>query len=145
MATATQSGMTSGTHQSRSHNSYKAMREMIAGRITKTMKDEEDQPFQRSAAEIIAEAILDGMLGKLVITQGENSTTSLRTGNVNANIDPCPSSLLTQILPPCSSTNFRDGVNPQPRAFNLLRRCPYLSELLEHRLLILGASRPRCR
>ena len=46
------------------------MREMIAGRITKTMKDEEGQPIQRSAAEIMAEAILDGMFGKRVITRG---------------------------------------------------------------------------
>jgi len=56
------------------------MREMIAGRITKTMKDEEGQPIQRSAAEIMAEAILDGMFGKRVITEGEKSTTLLPAG-----------------------------------------------------------------
>src|SRR5262249_43160476 len=37
-----------------------------------------------------------------------------RTGIVNVNVDPTPTWLLTQILPPWSSTNFRHRVRPSP-------------------------------
>jgi len=51
------------------------MRELIAGRIMKAMKDEEGKDVQRSAAEIMAEVILEGMLGNLVLSQTDKSTT----------------------------------------------------------------------
>jgi hypothetical protein len=39
---------------------------------------------------------------------------SLHTGTVNVNVEPTPVWLLTQILPPWSSTNFRHKVSPSP-------------------------------
>jgi len=36
------------------------------------------------------------------------------TGRVKVNVDPLPTSLFTQIVPPCSSTNFLARVNPRP-------------------------------
>jgi hypothetical protein len=47
------------------------MKELIAGRIMKTMKDEEGLETQRSPAEIMAEAILEGMEGKLVLSHNQ--------------------------------------------------------------------------
>jgi hypothetical protein len=41
----------------------------------KTLKDEDGKDVQRSAAEIMAEIILEGMEGKLIISQGEKSIT----------------------------------------------------------------------
>jgi len=35
-------------------------------------------------------------------------------GTVKLNVEPLPSSLSTQILPPCISTNFRASVSPRP-------------------------------
>src|SRR5262249_7887522 len=40
--------------------------------------------------------------------------TGCSTGRVNVNVEPCPSSLLTQSRPPCSSTKRRASVNPSP-------------------------------
>jgi hypothetical protein len=34
------------------------------------------------------------------------------SGKVKLNVEPLPTSLSTQILPPCSSTNFLAKVNP---------------------------------
>ena len=39
------------------------------------MKDEEGKEVQRSAAEIMAEAILEGMEGKLILRQDEKGVT----------------------------------------------------------------------
>src|SRR5262245_62103279 len=36
------------------------------------------------------------------------------SGKVKLKVDPLPTSLSTQILPPCSSTNFLAKVNPSP-------------------------------
>jgi hypothetical protein len=36
------------------------------------------------------------------------------SGNVKLKVEPLPNSLVTQILPPCSSTNFLASVNPSP-------------------------------
>ena len=36
------------------------------------------------------------------------------SGNVKENVEPLPTSLSTQILPSCSSTNFLAKVNPSP-------------------------------
>src|SRR5439155_24024387 len=36
------------------------------------------------------------------------------SGSVKVNVEPWPTWLLTQILPPCSSTNFRESVSPRP-------------------------------
>src|SRR5262249_50874842 len=35
-------------------------------------------------------------------------------GTVNVNVEPFPTWLLTQIVPPCSSMNFRDRASPSP-------------------------------
>jgi hypothetical protein len=37
-----------------------------------------------------------------------------RIGSLNVNVEPEPSWLLTQILPPWSSTNLRQRVSPSP-------------------------------
>ena len=36
------------------------------------------------------------------------------SGNVKQKVEPLPTSLSTQIFPPCSSTNFLAKVNPSP-------------------------------
>ena len=36
------------------------------------------------------------------------------TGNTNVNAEPLPTSLSTQILPPCSSMNLRQSAKPRP-------------------------------
>src|SRR5215472_7943524 len=36
------------------------------------------------------------------------------SGKVKLNVEPLPTSLSTQIFPPCSSTNFLAKVNPSP-------------------------------
>jgi hypothetical protein len=36
------------------------------------------------------------------------------SGKVKLKVEPLPTSLSTQILPPCSSTNFLAKVNPSP-------------------------------
>jgi hypothetical protein len=47
------------------------MKELIAGRILKDMKDEEGKDVKRTAAEIMDDVILEGMLGKLEISHGQ--------------------------------------------------------------------------
>src|SRR5262245_20675588 len=37
-----------------------------------------------------------------------------RTGTVKVNVEPSPTWLSTQILPPCSSMNFRESARPSP-------------------------------
>src|SRR5262249_37606703 len=49
---------------------------------------------------------------------------ALRTGIVKVNVEPTPSSLLTQIRPPCSSTNFRQRVSPNPVPSTFLSAVP---------------------
>jgi hypothetical protein len=56
---------------------------------------------------------------------GENHCS----GSVKANVEPFPTVLLTQILPPWSSMNLREMASPQPGAFHFLRRRPDLAEL----------------
>ena len=48
------------------------------------------------------------------ITHNGNTLTIGPQGNVKANVDPRPTSLCTQICPPCSSTNFLASVRPSP-------------------------------
>jgi hypothetical protein len=57
---------------------------------------------------------------------------------VKVNVEPMPTWLLTQIRPPCSSTNFRDSARPSPVPFHLPGCRADLPELLEDRLVILG-------
>ena len=49
---------------------------------------------------------------------------ALRTGIMNVNVEPWPNWLLTQILPPCSSTNFRHRVSPSPVPSTFLSAVP---------------------
>src|SRR5262245_28325466 len=55
---------------------------------------------------------------------GDETHYALRTGNVNVNVEPTPISLLTQIRPPCSSTNFRHRVSPSPVPSTFLSAVP---------------------
>src|SRR5207245_7424252 len=63
--------------------------------------------------------------------------SSRRIGIVNPNVAPAPTWLLTQILPPCSSMNFRHKVSPSPVPSAFFSAVPTCPELLEHRLTIL--------
>jgi hypothetical protein len=68
-------GRPEGSKDSFPRNSYRAMKELIAGRITKSAKDDEGKEIQRSPAEIMAEAILEGTEGKLILRQDEKGIT----------------------------------------------------------------------
>jgi hypothetical protein len=68
-------GRPEGSKDQFPRNSYKAMRELIGGRILKNVKDEQGKDVQRSAAEIMADAILEGMQGKLIISQTDKGVT----------------------------------------------------------------------
>jgi hypothetical protein len=58
-------------------NSFKAMKELIAGRITQTMEDEKGQAVQRSAAEVMCDVIFEGMLGNLVISESSEGSRTI--------------------------------------------------------------------
>ena len=47
-----------------------------------------------------------------------------RTGSLNVNVEPTPTWLVTQILPPCNSTNFRDWARPSPVPSTFLAAVP---------------------
>jgi hypothetical protein len=47
-----------------------------------------------------------------------------RIGSVKVNVEPTPTSLFTQIRPPCSSTNFRHSVSPSPVPSTFLSAVP---------------------
>ena len=54
---------------------------------------------------------------------------------------PLPTSLATQIFPPCSSTNFLAKVNPSPVPSTLVRIvAAHLAKLLEDPGLVLGCD-----
>ena len=52
------------------------------------------------------------------------SLGSRRTGSVNVKVEPRPGSLCTQILPPWSSTNFRERASPSPVPSALFSAAP---------------------
>ena len=60
-----------------------------------------------------------------------------RAGRVNTNVLPLPSSLSTQIRPPCSSTRRFDSASPRPVPSRLLLARVGLLELLEDPVLVL--------
>lgn len=68
-------GRPSGSKDLFPRNSYTAMKELIAGRIMKVMKDRESKEVQKSPAEIMADAILEGMQGKLIISSSKHGVT----------------------------------------------------------------------
>jgi hypothetical protein len=68
-------GRTAGTPNRFPRNSFKAMKELIAGRILKSLKDEEGQDVSKTAAEVMADAIFDGMLGRLILSQTDKGIT----------------------------------------------------------------------
>ena len=45
-------------------------------------------------------------------------------GSVKAKVEPLPTSLLTQIFPPCSSMNFREIARPSPVPSTFLEAVP---------------------
>jgi hypothetical protein len=74
-ATRRLGGRAAGTPNLLPGNSFKAMKELIAGRILKTLKDDEGQDVAKTAAEVMADAILDGMMGRLILSQSDKGTT----------------------------------------------------------------------
>jgi hypothetical protein len=61
------------------------------------------------------------------------------SGKTKLKVEPLPTSLSTQIFPPCSSTNFLAKVNPSPVPLDLMRIVgPHLAEFLEYSCLIIG-------
>jgi hypothetical protein len=60
------------------------------------------------------------------------------TGSVKTNVLPFPSSLSTQMRPPCSSTNRFDEREAQPGPLALLDPRLGLLELVEDPFVILG-------
>ena len=59
-------------------------------------------------------AASDRFFGGSVTEALRQAYSPRRTGIVNVNVEPAPSSLFTQISPPWSSTNFRHRVSPSP-------------------------------
>jgi len=55
----------------------------------------------------------------------------MQWGRVKANLDPTPTSLFTEILPACGSTNFRHRVSLSPVPSTFLAVHPHLAGLLE--------------
>jgi len=53
-----------------------------------------------------------------------SAQSSRRTGSVNVNVEPCPTSLVTQIRPPWSSMNFRERARPSPVPSTFLSAVP---------------------
>jgi len=68
-------GRVAGSKDHFPRNSFRAMNELIAGRVMRTIKDEAGNEVQRSPAEIVAEAILEGMEGKLILRSDEKGVT----------------------------------------------------------------------
>ena len=66
---------------------------------------------------------LNSYLGMTTLVAG-SAYSPRRTGSVNVNVDPCPTSLFTQIRPPCSSMNFRERANPRPVPSTFLSAVP---------------------
>ena len=52
--------------------------------------------------------------GFIVIFHHQNQLGDALSGKVKLKAEPLPTSLSTQIFPPCSSTNFLAKVNPSP-------------------------------
>jgi hypothetical protein len=50
----------------------------------------------------------------IVILHDQNQLGDNLFGKVKLKVEPLPTLLSTQILPPCSSTNFLANVNPSP-------------------------------
>ena len=50
----------------------------------------------------------------IVILHDQNQLGDDLSGKVKLKVEPLPTSLSTQILPPCSSTNFLAKVSPSP-------------------------------
>ena len=63
-------GRVAGSKDRFPRNSFRAMTDIIAGRVMKNQKDKESgQEVAKSAAEIMAEAIFEGMAGELILHQ----------------------------------------------------------------------------
>ena len=76
-----------------------------------------ERPRARSAAMGTSMGVAGGSLAELNYADGrdrDQAHSLRRTGIVNVNVEPTPTLLFTQILPPCSSTNFRHKVSPSP-------------------------------
>src|SRR5262249_59496307 len=50
----------------------------------------------------------------VVLDDQDELAGHVRSGRENVNVEPLPNSLLTQIRPPCNSTNRRASVRPSP-------------------------------
>jgi hypothetical protein len=89
----------------------------------------------RSAGVVFVEQHADGRPDRLAaaaaisISQyctgtAQDPHSPRRTGIVKVNVEPSPTSLLTQILPPWSSMNFRDSARPRPVPSTFLSAVP---------------------
>jgi hypothetical protein len=67
--------------------------------------DEPDQPH--------GHLVEDGWR-RNIIAPARSAHSPRRTGIVNVNVEPMPTWLVTPILPPWSSMNFRQSVSPSP-------------------------------
>lgn len=68
-------GRPPGSKDSFPRNSYRAMLEIIAGRIEKALENEKGAEVNKTAAEVMADAIFDGMAGQLVLRSDKHGTT----------------------------------------------------------------------
>ena len=68
-------GRPPGSKDSFPRNSYRAMLEIIAGRIEKALENEKGEEVNKTAAEVMADAIFDGMAGQLVLRSDKHGTT----------------------------------------------------------------------
>ena len=68
-------GRVGGTPNVFPRDARRAMKELIAGRLRKIMKDEEGKEVPRSAAEIMVDLIFDGMQGKLILRADNKGIT----------------------------------------------------------------------
>ena len=68
-------GRPPGSKDSFPRNSYRAMLEIIAGRIEKALENEKGEEVNKTAADVMADAIFDGMAGQLVLRSDKHGTT----------------------------------------------------------------------
>src|SRR4029453_6436876 len=76
------------------------------------------------------------VIGSGVGQGGVDAYSPRCAGIANVNVEPAPTWLVTQILPPCNSMNFRHKVSPRPVPSAFLSARPHLAKLLEYGVLV---------
>jgi hypothetical protein len=72
-----------------------------------------------------------------------STQSSRRTGSVNVNVEPAPTRLFTQILPPWSSMNFRESASPSVVPSTFLSAVPTCRNSSKTASCPRGRCRPR--